>query len=172
MRSGGEELIRARAWRMRESSIGIPDPEPETKPLLPPEEGKPVPFFPTLADTGYHTSMEWRFFSGGFNDPGPGTAWLRMAIPLVPGEEPSPLVRTIIAADSGNGVSSPLDYGQYLFVNTDLTVQLYRDPDSEWIGLDARSHVEPTGVGSTATVLHDEQGPVGRSMQTLFVRKR
>ena len=170
LRSERHEVMRARAWRMRETDIGIPEPHRQPMRLL--EDARPVPLFPTLAEVGYHTSMEWRFFSGGFHDPGPGEAWLRMKIPLVPGEDPSPLVRTIVAADSGNGVSSPLDYERYLFVNTDLTVQLYRDPEGEWIGLDARSHVEPTGIGLTETVLHDRSGPVGRAMQTLFVAKR
>ncbi|HSF14670.1 MAG TPA: thioesterase family protein [Vicinamibacteria bacterium] len=166
LRSERHEVMRARAWRMRETDIGIPQPECVRMP--PPEDARPVPFFPTLAQVGYHTSMEWRFFSGGFNEPGPGKAWLRMKLPLLPGEEPSPLTRTIVAADSGNGVSSPLDYQKYLFVNTDLTIQLYREPQGEWIGLDGRSHVEPTGVGLTETVLHDRSGPVGRAMQTLF----
>ena len=95
-----------------------------------------------------------------------------MSVPLVEGEAPSGLVRVLVAADSGNGVSSPLDYESYIFVNTDLTVHLYRDPEGEWIGLDARTHVEPTGIGITETVLHDLRGPIGRALQTLFVRKR
>lgn len=170
LRSRRHEVMRARAWRMRETDIGVPKPERVRMP--PPEEARSVPFFPTLSDVGYHTSMEWRFFSGGFNEPGPGRAWLRMTLPLLPGEEPTPLTRTIVAADSGNGVSSPLDYHEYLFVNTDLTVQLYREPESDWVGLDGRSHVEPSGVGLTETVLHDRTGSFGRAMQTLFVAPR
>lgn len=166
----GREIMRSRAWRMRTTKMDLPPPA--RAPMPGPDDGAHQPFFPTLAETGYHTSMEWRFFAGGFNDPGPGRAWLRMKLPLLQGEEPSALARVLVAADSGNGVSSPLDYEQYLFVNTDLTVQLYRDAVGEWIGLDARSHVEPTGIGLTETVLHDREGPIGRALQSLFITKR
>jgi len=44
-----------------------------------------------------------------------------MRHPLLPGEAPSPLVRVLAAADSGNGVSAALDYRRWLFVNADLT---------------------------------------------------
>jgi hypothetical protein len=166
----GREVLRARAWRMRTTATDIP--ASERTPMPGPERGVQTPFFPTFADVGYHTSMEWRFVTGGFNEPGPGSAWLRMTMPLVEGEDPSALVRALIAADSGNGVSAALDYQRYLFVNTDLTVQLYRDAVGEWLGLDSRSHVEPTGVGITETVLHDRGGPIGRALQTLFVVAR
>ena len=54
--------------------------------------------------------MEVRFVAGGFLEPGPATAWLRMRHPLVAGEEPTPLQRTLVAADVGNGISRRVDY--------------------------------------------------------------
>ena len=59
---------------------------------------------------GYHTGMEVSFVSGGFIEQGPAVAWLRMRFPLIAGEPTTPLARVLIAADSGNGVSSVLDY--------------------------------------------------------------
>ena len=81
--------------------------------------------------------MEVRFVRGGFVEPGPATAWLRMRHPLVAGEEPSPLQRTLIAADVGNGISAALDFRRFVFVNVDLTVHLERMPAGEWICVDA-----------------------------------
>jgi Acyl-CoA thioesterase C-terminal domain len=103
---------------------------------------------------------------------GPATAWLEMKVPLVEGEVPSPLVRVLVAADSGNGVSCALDPERYLFVNTDLNVFLHRPPEGEWIGMDSRALVDGSGVGLTETVLHDRSGPVGRALQTLYVAER
>ena len=91
---------------------------------------------------------------------------------LVEGEEPSPLDRVLMAADSGNGVSAPLDYRRWLFINADLSVALRRLPRGEWVGLEAATYAEPDGVGLSDTRLHDEQGPIGRATQSLLVAPR
>jgi hypothetical protein len=114
--------------------------------------------------------MEYRFVSGAFLEPGPATVWMRMRVPLVEGEEPTPLQRVLVAADSGNGVSAALDWRQYLFINTDLSVHLLRPPAGEWVCLDAVTHVD--GLGLSDTALWDEGGRIGRAAQTLLVRRR
>ena len=116
--------------------------------------------------------MEYRFVSGRFLEPGPATVWMRMRHPLVAGEQPSPLQRVLIAADSGNGVSATLDWSRYLFINVDLSVHLHRLPAGEWVCLDAITIPEPTGIGLADTALYDERGPIGRALQTLLVRER
>jgi hypothetical protein len=78
----------------------------------------------------------------------------------------------LIAADSGNGVSAPLDYKRFLFINTDLTVHLHRLPETEWVCLDAVTRTEPHGIGMSDTLLWDERGRIGRAAQTLRVRER
>ena len=169
--SGGTELMRATALRIRTAELPLPG-ELAQGPRLPgPERGRQVPFFPTGQEVGYHTAMEVRFVSGSFLEPGPATAWMRMRHPLVPGEPPSPLVRVLAAADSGNGVSGALDYRRWLFVNADLTVYLARPPAGEWVALESATTVA-AGVGVADTVLHDEQGPVGRGLQALLVDRR
>jgi hypothetical protein len=168
--SGEEVILRARAWRMRTASTGLDSPALD--PLPGPEHGRFEPFFAGVSDVGYHTHMDWRFLRGSFREAGPAVAWLRMSVPLVPGEEPSPLVRVLVAADSGNGVSCALDPRDYLFVNTDLNVFLHRVPQGEWIGMDSKTILDPSGVGLAETVLHDRSGPVGRALQTLYVARR
>jgi Thioesterase-like superfamily len=168
--AGGDAVMKARAWRMRTGALTLDEPRPE--PIAGPESGHWEPFFPGVADVGYHTHMDWRFLHGSFREAGPAIAWLKMKVPLLPGEEPSPLVRVLVAADSANGVSCALDPREYVFVNTDLNVFVYRAPTGEWIGMDSRTILDATGVGITETVLHDPSGPVGRSLQTLYVAKR
>ncbi len=96
--------------------------------------------------------------------------WARQGVALVAGERPTGLQRLFVVADSGNGVSSVLDPLEWLFVNSELTVHLYREPAGEWIGLDAATAIGPDGVGTAFSVLHDGEGPVGRGAQALLVR--
>ena len=184
----GEPLVRATAWRLRTAEVEIP-PEltseggddaarPEGSTLRPghvpppPRESAERDFFDTGQDVGYHTAMDYRFASGAFLEPGPATVWMRMRQPLVAGEEPTPLQRVLVAADSGNGVSATLDWSRFLFINVDLTVHLSRMPSGEWVCLDAITIPEPTGVGISDTALYDEHGPIGRAAQTLLVGER
>jgi hypothetical protein len=182
------EVIRARAWRLREGDVDIPEglssedgpgtlgSSPST--LRPgfappgPSECPPGTFPDTGQDVGYHTAMEYRFVSGGFGEPGPAIAWMRMKVLLVDGEEPTPLERVLAAADSGNGVSSTLDWSSFLFINVDLTVHVHRELAGEWVCLDAITIPERTGIGIADTALYDERGPVGRADQTLLVDRR
>src|SRR3712207_9467742 len=76
------------------------------------------------------------------------------------------------AADFSNGISWIVSWDDWLFVNTDLTVHLHRDPVGEWIGLDARTALEPKGSGLAVADLHDERRPGGVSLKSLFVAPR
>jgi acyl-Coa thioesterase superfamily protein/acyl-CoA thioesterase superfamily protein len=170
--SAGEvEVMRATALRVRTADLDLPAGLVPGPRLPGPEAGRVMPFFPTGHDVGYHTAMEVRFVAGSFLELGPATAWMRMRHPLVPGEPPSPLCRVLVAADSGNGVSGSLDYQRWRFINPDLTVYLLRPPAGEWVALEAAT-TAAAGVGLADTALHDEQGPIGRAAQALFVDRR
>jgi hypothetical protein len=168
----GEALMRAQGWRLRTESVSFESPAPEQRPPQGPGTGEPGKFFHTGYDVGYHTAMEYRFTSGAFMEPGPATVWMRMDVPLLSGEEPTPLQRVLAAADSGNGVSASLDWNRFLFINVDLTVHLHRMPEGEWVCLDAVTLPEPNGVGMADTRLLDERGPIGRATQTLLIAER
>ena len=116
--------------------------------------------------------MEWRSVSGGFLEPGPATVWMRMGCRLVAGEEPTPLQRTLVAADVGNGISAVLDWRRYLFINVDLSVHLERMPEGEWVCVDAVTLPRSNGIGTAESVLYDERGRIGRAVQTLLIAER
>ena len=166
------EVMRARAWRLRTEPVEFDAPAARAEPPPGPDRGEPGEFFHTGYDVGYHSAMEYRFVSGAFMEAGPAVVWMRMGVPLLPGEEPSPLQRVLAAADSGNGVSAALDWKRYLFINVDLTVHLNRMPEGEWVCLDAITLPERNGVGIADTTLLDERGQIGRAAQTLLVGKR
>jgi hypothetical protein len=171
--AGGRTALRVRAWRIRTTTLTLPD-LPDTlspPPALPPAlMGASDPAEP--ARGGYLAAIEWRYVSGQLWEPGPAQAWTRLRIPLVAGEEPTPTQRLAAVADSGNGLSSLLSPDQWWFINTDLTVHLHRVPVGEWIFMDARSTLDPSGVGLAETELYDERGRVGRGAQSLLVGPR
>jgi hypothetical protein len=139
-----------------------------------PERGRPIPF--TLdgapGDSFAGSAMEMRWLDEPFTL-APARVWMRLRIPLVAGRESATaLARLAAAADFGNGVSAALPFEDYLFINADLSIHLQRPPCGEWIGLDARTLLSPGGSGLAETVLHDVEGPVGRSFQTLLVEAR
>ena len=173
LRIDGEVLMKARGWRLRSAPVDLPE---EAVAILPgpalPGEPGPSSFFPTGESVGYHTAMEIRFVSGSFLEAGPATAWLRMRHPLVIGEEPSPLERLLVAADVGNGISGAVDFRRFVFVNVDLTVQIERMPEGEWVCVDAVTLPRPRGNATAESVLGDERGRLGRAMQTLLVAER
>ncbi len=169
--SGGEEILRGQAVRMRLTDVALDEP-PLPPPPPGPDKGKRVPFFPTGHDVGYHTGMEVSFVRGGFVEQGPAVAWMRMRHPLVAGEPIAPLARVLIAADSGNGVSSALDYRRFIFINPDLTVNLHRYPEDEWVCLEAETTVSRRGVGLAVSALYDLRGPIGRASQSLLIGER
>lgn len=171
--AGGEEAMKARAWRIRTSELEMPDDLVTTVISPPgPAEGGEAEFFETGQSVGYHTAMEWRSVGGGFLEPGPATVWMRMGCELVAGEQPTPLQRTLVAADVGNGISAVLDWRRYVFINVDLSVHLERMPEGEWICVDAVTHRQPNGLGTAESVLFDERGRIGRAAQALLIAER
>jgi Thioesterase-like superfamily len=169
--AGEAEVMRATALRVRTADLDLPAALTPGPRLPGPDAGRSMPFFPTGQEVGYHTAMDVRFVAGSFLELGPATVWMRMRHPLVQGETPSPLCRVLVAADSGNGVSAALDYRRWRFINPDLTVYLMRLPAGAWVALEAAT-TAAAGVGLADTTLHDEQGPLGRAAQALFIDRR
>jgi hypothetical protein len=190
----GELVCRARALRILPVPSELPPRarelvrERSPSPLPDPEKGYGVRF--ALDDLQRRsfaaTAMEMRFvhgrpLKGGLpddnlttdHDPvGAAAVWMRLRHPLLPGEPTSALARVPAAADFGNGVASVLPFDAYVFINADLSIELDRRPEGEWIGLDSRTLLHPDGIGWAESVLHDERGPLGRARQTLVVQPR
>lgn len=164
-------VMQAAAWSIRTEQLDLQQTVHGPRPPAGPSQGEPVDTFPT-EQRSYLTAMEWRFVRGGFLEPGPATTWARMKHSLVEGEEIAPLSRVLALADSGNGISAAIDFGKWVFINPDLSVYLHRLPRGEWVCLDAETTVEPTGIGLAASVLSDEDGVIGRGLQSLFLGPR
>jgi Thioesterase-like superfamily len=172
--AGGKEVARVTAVAQREAALDIPPglpghPLPQAPRSV--EESPPARFPFSTTMTGYQDLIESRIAEGVFFR-GPSAVWFRLRYPLVAGEEPSALQRVAVAADSGNGISGILDFQRYIFVNSDLTINLLRKAEGEWICIDARTLLGPNGGGLAEARIFDEQGLIGRSTQSLAIRLR
>jgi hypothetical protein len=166
----GVEVLRVSALALRRVE-GLPEVAHDPPPPLLPEQCPAIRFPFRWSDVSYADAIEVRAASGEHGS-GAMAAWLRPLVPLVEGESTSPLQRLLCVADAANGVSAPLPYDAYTFVNPDLTVALCRPPEGDWILIDARTSVDPGGIGLVDARLADARGYVGRALQTLVVRPR
>lgn len=171
------EVARATGLRMRRETLALDEPlQPALAPPPPPEAGR------DRADRAYDperevlfhlAAVEHRVVAGDYDQRGPATDWMRLRLPFVAGEETSPLCRAVITADFGNGLSAQLLRSDgYTFINADLTVALHRYPVGEWVCLEARSELSPASLSLVDSRLWDEQGPIGRALQSLLIARR
>lgn len=165
----GRTAVRATAWRLQTSDTaavaGTDDAAmPGPKGGEPWEGRKQWP-------GGFIASLEGVQLPG--HGDGTGRAWLTTGTPLVLGEETPDWVRLMGLVDTANGAAPrlPIGPGGWMFPNIDLQIHLYRQPVGRRLGLSTTQAVGPDGVGLTSSVLHDEQGPFGRSEQILTVRR-
>ncbi len=184
LRCDGELVCRASALRVQPIGAGLPVPErppdrqdspgsSSERAMPAPERGRAVRFALDDAERESFASsaMEMRWIE----DPqalGPARVWMRVRLALLDGERASALASLAATCDFANGVSSELSFADFVFINADLTIHLHRLPRGEWIGLDARTILVPGGTGIAESVIHDRDGPVGRSFQTLVVQAR
>jgi hypothetical protein len=169
-----QEVARAVALRIRSDAVAVPAAEPDPPAHGGPEGGAPIsmPAFERGPTMFARDGMEVRFAQGAFADVGPAFAWFRLRVPLVAGEEASPLQRVAAAGDFGNGIATAVSWATHVFINPDLTLYVERLPQGEWVGLDARTRVGTEGTGISDSVLYDERGRIGRAQQALFVAER
>lgn len=162
--------IRARAWRLQTydtSAVAGGGPAP----LIGHDDPGATPAWREQSDLwpgGFIAALEIHRPVPGV--PGSGAVWQRTAYPLVAGEESSDTARFLLHADTANGMSVREDPREWLFPNLDLTVHLHRRPRYAWVGIASDVTFGADGVGLTSAVLYDEDGPVGRSEQTLTIR--
>jgi hypothetical protein len=169
----GTEVLRAGATLLRRGDVDLPaSTKIADAPIPGPADGTPAHWTGGDETAGFHlTAIELRFARGDWSH-GPALGWFRLRMPLVAGETPTPLQRAVAFADFGNGLSRTLDFTTHLFVNTDLTVHLHREPVGEWVALDARTDLDPTGAGQATSILRDGHGRLGVAAQSLFVDAR
>lgn len=173
--AGGERKVIARATllRLRTADVAVPAGLPEVVPPPPSSGTAGDPGWSDDETVAFHNAgVEHAFVLGHFRRLGPATDWIRLKVPVVPDEAPSPFQRVVAAADFGNGVSSLMDPSRMSFVNPDLTVYVHRLPEGEWVCLEATTLAGGHGLGFAESALYDERGRIGRAVQSLLIDVR
>ena len=138
-----------------------------------------LPDIPAIrADPGSHPDMEYprpgfnadaidmRVIEGSTEEPGPGRIWIRLDCALINGQETSPFQRISTLADLGAAVGWENSYSGGTYINTDVTLQMIRKPEDEWVFFE--SHVEKTyqGIACCYSNIYDKKGLLGWVMQS------
>ena len=133
------------------------------------------------ADPGSHPDMEYprpgfnadavelRILSGSTEEPGPGRIWARLDHRLVAGESPSMFQQIATLSDLGAAVGWEHSDDDQPFINTDVTLQLLRPPQSEWILFESYSQRVSSNLACCRTTLMDLNGPLGWVLQSQMV---
>ncbi|GER22225.1 thioesterase [Zafaria cholistanensis] len=164
----GRSAVLARAWRLK-TLDSAPVAAVEDRSVTHPED---LPEWEGMSSWpgGFIRSLDFRVEPG--HRPGRGVVWLRSPREMVDGLPTSDLVRLMGLVDTANGVAPRMGPGpvSWMFPNVDLQIHMHRAPVGEWLGLAARQTYGTDGIGLTSAVLHDVEGPFGRSEQILTVR--
>ena len=104
---------------------------------------------------------------------GDGVAWFRMNQPIIDDAgslSRVPLSSVLGPADWTHGIARPFQ-DVVADPNPNLTVQLFRRPEGQWVGIRAQAKWRPAGgVGAGSGVLLDINGEIGRvSMSVILV---
>jgi acyl-Coa thioesterase superfamily protein/acyl-CoA thioesterase superfamily protein len=158
----GEEqpCATVRVTLSRERAIEMPRPldahhevlDPTRFPVRTPQAGHGRPWF--------MDAMEARA--------GDDVAWFRLNHPVIDGA--GPLSSVLGPADWTHGITRPFQ-NVVADPNPNLTVQLFRQPVGEWLGIRAQTRWQPaTGLGLGSGTLLDVRGEIGRvSMSVVLV---
>jgi len=168
MHANARTCIVARAWRMctQDSSdvAGLEDQVIHHPDRLSNWEGM------SRWPGGYIKSLEAKADEN--RRAGKGIVWLNNSKEMVENQATSDFVHLMGMVDTANGiVPRQGDDFAWGFPNLDLQIHMYRFPVGRWLGLETVQQYGVDGIGLTSSILHDVQGPFGRSEQILTLRK-
>ena len=169
----GVEVARASALRMRIGASAdalthsrrpneAPPPEPgdlDTSRLA--AAGLRVP--------GFIRALDMSRVAGGLGTGAPAISWFRLKVPVVLGEDASPWARLAAMADFTSGTANFLEIDRWSSINADVTLNMLREPTTDWIAVDAVAHVAGDGIGHSRASLYDLHGLVGTGATTQIV---
>ena len=142
-------------------------------------DGEALPPIPLeRADPGAHSEIEYprpgfnadgvdiRFVDGSTEEPGRGLTWIRLDHELMAGETTTPFGRVATLCDLGAAVGWDYSPSGGAYINTDVTLQLLREPVGEWILFDSATDPTPHGLACCRSEIADQRGLLGWVLQS------
>jgi hypothetical protein len=171
--TGGVDLVRASALRLRQVDLGPDAPVPadttDERPaagLVGPEE---TPRLLGRGDVpaGFLRAVDMR------RSPGRGGTWIRLDADVVAGEPSSPTARMAFAFDFANLIGLDMQTPSMVMINPDVTAQVLRSPVGEWIAVTGDTRFSrATGRGVSAATLSDLDGPFAAATTSQLLQPR
>ena len=182
--ASGVEVCRAAVLVLKRTQVELPRHALPPPPWVPHHDNYPSSDLPSAMQgergpgrqqvpqlKGFHTTIEVRRV-GGRPGKGRATAWIRIPVPFVAGEETGPLTRLAATSDFGSPLGHIRPSEQAGFINADISIHVHRLPEGEWICLEAEGTAQETGLGLVETRVHDVHGPIGRVCQAIMLNRR
>jgi hypothetical protein len=155
--AGSTEVARCSALRIRQIDLGdlvlpagaCPNPVP-SRPLATNEEPFPVPPPP-----GSRLAVEYLFEGAGgyFREP----IWVRLRVDVISGQPALPVARLAYTADLASGIGQARGV-PVRAINADLTLNVLRYPEGEWLLLEGRGWMSRAGIGQVQATMSDTAG--------------
>jgi hypothetical protein len=168
--AGDMEVARGTILKLRTKTLDLPDGivvqgSKLAEPLSLPVD---IPRF----TGGFAKLFDMRCAEGSFREYGPSSIWFSPKGQFFDDAVTDPVLVAVAAADFSNGASTMLSFKDWLFLNADLTINLYRQPNGGWVAIAAKTHVGPDGRAMSHCELADELGWFGQATQTLLLDRR
>lgn len=162
MLHAGRVCARAQALRVRVAetvSYEIPTqaPNPESLPRV------------LGATLGVLIHADRRFVAGPDRLSGPGSAWIKFDFELIAGTALTPLVRAAMLSDFPGGVGNIPQVPRYTRPNLNNVLNLTREPQGEWLLIEAVTESSGNGLGIATATLSDRHSRFGNVSQMLFL---
>ncbi|MFE3080186.1 acyl-CoA thioesterase domain-containing protein [Nocardia tengchongensis] len=91
--------------------------------------------------------------------------WTRTMLPAVRGEKATPFIRVATLAEATSFITN-WDGDSVPFINVDVTMNLFRMPESDGLGLESNGQHAADGIAIGSANLYDEYGTLGVSSVT------
>src|SRR5215831_11087109 len=166
--SGGVAMARASAQLLRRTE------NPEGQVWSPPNWEVPKPAdIPAPTDPRLGMNGKWttRPITGRMGSIGPRRLWMSEVRELVEGSPLTPFVCVALAADFASPFANAGERGLG-FINSDVTLYLYRLPVTKWIGFDVVKHHAADGIAIGECWLYDEEGAIGTSTVAALAQRK
>lgn len=165
--------VSAKALLMRTESVPVAARE-ETLPERP-DQIAPMDwsrFYPGGDLMFVRDAVDHRVVRGGYGVPLPSSAWLRLTVPVIDGQEPCGLSQLLAVADFGSPLSQTDALGPgFALINVDVNVTIFRPPVGPWFYVDATGHVGQGGIGLAVAQVSDLEGAIGVITQSQITRR-
>jgi hypothetical protein len=155
--AGSTEVARCSALRIRQIDLGDLDLPAGASPNPLPSRARATNEepFPVASPPGSRRAVEYLFESAGgyFREP----IWVRLRVDVIAGQPALAVARLAYTADLASGIGQTRGL-PVRAINADLTLNVLRYPEGEWLSLEGRGWMSRAGIGQVQATLADTVG--------------